>query len=82
MHAPNPDEWQEVSPYLDEALAMPAEERAGWLASLRESNPELASMVEALLDEHRLLEEEHFSNTVLLNCQSRCWLGKASALIP
>jgi serine/threonine-protein kinase len=60
MHAPNPDEWQEVSPYLDEALAMPAEERAGWLASLRESNPELASMVEALLDEHRLLEEEHF----------------------
>ena len=42
MHAPNPDEWQEVSPYLDEALAMPAEERAGWLASLRESNPELA----------------------------------------
>jgi serine/threonine-protein kinase len=60
MHAPNPDEWQEVSPYLDEALAMPAEERAGWLASLRESNPELASMVEALLDEHRILEEEHF----------------------
>jgi serine/threonine protein kinase/tetratricopeptide (TPR) repeat protein len=60
MHALNPDRWQEVSPYLDEVLAMPAEERAGWLASLRESNPELASLVEALLVEHRLLEEEHF----------------------
>jgi len=61
---------------------MPAEERAGWLASLRESNPELASMVEALLDEHRFWRKSIFSNTVLLNCQSRCWLGKASHLYP
>lgn len=60
MHALNPDQWQEVSPYLDEALDMPAEERAGWLASLGESNPGLASLVEALLVKHRLLEEEHF----------------------
>ena len=60
MHELNSDQWQEVSPYLDEVLAMPAEERTGWLASLRESNPGLASLVEALLAEHRLLEEEHF----------------------
>jgi serine/threonine protein kinase/tetratricopeptide (TPR) repeat protein len=59
MHA-SPDRWQEVSPYLDEVLAVPAEGRAGWLASLRETNPELAPLVEALLAEHRLLEEEHF----------------------
>jgi serine/threonine protein kinase len=56
----NPDRWQEVSPYLDKVLAMPTEERAGWLASLRENNPELARLVEALLDEHRLLRDEHF----------------------
>jgi serine/threonine-protein kinase len=60
MHALNPDRWQEVSPYLDEVLAVPTEDRAGWLASLRESNAELAIQVEALLVEHRLLEEEHF----------------------
>jgi serine/threonine protein kinase len=60
MHELSPDRWQEVSPYLDEVLALPAGERAGWLASLRESNPELASLVEALLVEQRLLEEEHF----------------------
>jgi serine/threonine-protein kinase len=60
MHELNPDQWQEVSPYLDEALAMTAEERTAWLASLRESNPELASLLEDLLVEHRLLEEEHF----------------------
>jgi serine/threonine-protein kinase len=59
MHA-GPDRWQEVSPYLDEVLAMPAEERSGWLTSLRQTNPELASLVETLLAEHRLLEEEHF----------------------
>ncbi len=60
MPALDRDRWQEISPYLDEALAMPPEERAGWLASLRESSPELASRVEALLAEHRLLEEAHF----------------------
>jgi len=61
---------------------MPAEERAGWLASLRESNPELASMVEALLASTAFWRRAFSTNTVLLNCQSRCWLGKASALIP
>jgi predicted nucleic acid-binding Zn ribbon protein len=47
MSALNPDRWQEVSPYLDEVLAMPAEERTAWLASLRVRQPELASLVEA-----------------------------------
>jgi serine/threonine-protein kinase len=60
MPEPDPDRWQEVSPYLDEVLAMPVEERAGWLVSLHQSNQELAGMVGAMLDEHRLLEEEHF----------------------
>jgi len=60
MHALNPDRWQKVSPYLDEVLAMRAENRARWLASLRERDPESASLVEAALVEHRLLEEEHF----------------------
>jgi serine/threonine-protein kinase len=60
MSALDPDRWQEISPYLDEALAMPAEERSGWLAALRVRHPQLASLVEALLVDHRLLEEEHF----------------------
>ena len=56
----NPDRWQEVSPYLDKVLAMPGGEREGWLSSLRESDPGLASLVATLLDEHRLLGQEHF----------------------
>jgi hypothetical protein len=80
MPALNPDRWQEVSPYLDEVLALPAEERADWLTSLRGRNPELASLVEALLADHRLLEEEHFLEHSPTNCQSWCWLGKASRI--
>ncbi len=58
-----PDRREDVLS-LDEALAMPPEERTGWLASLRESNQELASLVEALLVEHSLLEEEALCRTI------------------
>ena len=54
------DQWQLVSPYLDEALEMAPEQRAGWLSSLREKDADLASIVHALLDEQQRLEEEGF----------------------
>jgi len=60
MSTLSPDQWQVVSPYLDQALAMPEEERVAWLASLREQNPDLAGHLKTLLDEHRALSEEHF----------------------
>lgn len=53
-------EWREVSPYLDQALAMPEDEREAWLASLRGGNQALADLLQALLDEHRVLLEERF----------------------
>ena len=39
MSTLSPDQWQALSPYLDQALAMSDEERAAWLASLGEQNP-------------------------------------------
>ena len=48
----NPDRWRDVSPYLDEALALPEEERAAWLASLRGQDPAMADLLHALLEEH------------------------------
>jgi serine/threonine-protein kinase len=60
MSTLSPDWWQAVSPYLDQALAMPEEERAAWLASLREQNPVLAGHLQTLLEEHRALSEERF----------------------
>src|ERR1700730_5236974 len=54
------DWWQAVTPYLDEALAMPEEARAGWLSSLREQNPALADQLQTLLEEHQALAQEGF----------------------
>ncbi len=60
MPALSPEQWEELSPYLDEGLAMPAEERAAWLASLRARIPALAERLESLLEEHRALSLEGF----------------------
>jgi len=60
MSALSPEQWEELSPYLDEGLALPAEERTAWLASLRARNPALAGRLESLLEEHRALSQEGF----------------------
>jgi len=54
------DQWQLLSPYLDEALAMTGGEREAWLVSLEEQNPALTAQLRALLDEHRVLVQEGF----------------------
>jgi serine/threonine protein kinase len=61
-----PDQWQQISPYLDEALDMAAEERAQWLFRLREKDAGLASVLQALLDEQQRLAEEGFLEKSLL----------------
>jgi tetratricopeptide (TPR) repeat protein len=55
-----PDQWQEVSPYLDEVLELPPEDRAAWLLSLRKKDARIASFVQALLDEQMQLKQEGF----------------------
>jgi serine/threonine protein kinase len=55
-----PDDWQAVSPYLDQALGMRDAERTPWLASLHETNPKLAAILQELLEEHRALDREGF----------------------
>jgi serine/threonine-protein kinase len=52
--------WQRLSPLLDEALDLPAEQRTQWLVELRGRDPELAEEVEALLDEARAIGDERF----------------------
>jgi len=60
MSALNPDQWQALSPYLDEALEMTEEERATWLFALRAENPEIAAQLEILFQKQRALREEGF----------------------
>ena len=56
----SPDQWQALSPHLDEALELTGVERETWLSSLQSKNPTLASQMEMLLQEHRALCEEGF----------------------
>src|SRR5215469_11635636 len=56
----SPDQWQALSPHLDEALEMTDDERSTWLSSLQSENPTLAYQLEILLREHRELSEEGF----------------------
>jgi len=60
MSTLRPDQWQALSPYLDEALALDDEDRRAWLAEFTARNPALAAELKALLDEHRMLAEEGF----------------------
>jgi eukaryotic-like serine/threonine-protein kinase len=56
----SPDEWQAISPYLDQALAMSEDERAALLQSLGERSPTLVARLKDLLDDHRALVQEGF----------------------
>jgi serine/threonine protein kinase len=60
VSALNPERWQEIGPHLDQALSLSEGERANWLAAFRAQRPELADLLEKLLEEHRALAEEHF----------------------
>ncbi len=60
MSALNPERWQEISPHLDLALSLSERERENWLAEFRAQRPELAELLEKLLEEHHVLAEEHF----------------------
>ncbi len=49
-----------MSPYLDEVLDLAPEKRQPWLQSLHQKNAELASVLQALLDEQQQLQGEAF----------------------
>jgi serine/threonine protein kinase len=56
----SPERWQEVSPYLDQVLSLSEDERAPWLESLRAERPDLANLLQDLLEEHRALVQKQF----------------------
>jgi len=56
----SPERWRVVSPYLDEALELPDEQRALWLAALRRRDAALADDVETLFEMRSLASREAF----------------------
>lgn len=55
-----PEQWKEISLFLDQGLDLSPEERTEWLRSLSEKDAKLASVVQALLDEERQVEGKGF----------------------
>jgi len=55
-----PERWEAINHYLAQALDVPEDARAAWLAELREQNPSLATdlFAVAVLLEHRTLVEQ------------------------
>ena len=52
--------WQQLSPYLDEMLDLPEEQREAWLAAFAERNPTHAASMRSLLEEHQALAAKGF----------------------
>ncbi len=60
MSTLSPDRWQEISPHLDHALSLSEEERAAWLETFGVQRPDIADLLQELLEGHRALLEAHF----------------------
>jgi serine/threonine protein kinase len=60
VSALSPENWQVVSPYLDHVLSLPEDERATWLESFRAQRPDLANLLQELLEEQHALANEQF----------------------
>jgi serine/threonine protein kinase len=60
MRTLTPEQWRNLSPYLDEVLELAPEARQPWLQSLNEKDAELASALQSLLDEQQELQGEGF----------------------
>ena len=60
----SPETWKRVDPLFTAALGLAPDERAPWLAGLRERQPDLAPIVEELLAAHDEVERTTGTETV------------------
>lgn len=60
MSSLSPELWQEVSPYLDQLLSLPEDEHATWMQTFRTQRPDLANLLQELLEEHQTLAKDQF----------------------
>jgi serine/threonine protein kinase len=65
MRTLTPEQWRNLSPYLDEMLELGPEKRESWLQSLNEKDAEMASTLQTLLAEQRQLQGEAFLESSL-----------------
>ena len=74
MSTLSPDRWREISPYLDQVLSLPEQERAAWIETFRTEKPNLASLLQELLNEHSIVGREHFLEHATIGPADEHWL--------
>src|SRR5262249_11111404 len=67
MSAIDPDRWRVLSPYLDMALEIAADQRDAWLASIDAQDPALASELHTILAQHQAVNESGFLEHAVLD---------------
>ena len=66
----NPERWRVLSPYLDQALDVAADERGAWLASLSSRDAALAADLRAILGPQPELQHSRFLERAVLDPQA------------
>ena len=65
----NPDRWRVLSPYLDQALDVAAEERPAWLAAISTRDAGLAADLRAILSQQGDVRQSRFLECAVLDPQ-------------
>jgi eukaryotic-like serine/threonine-protein kinase len=66
----NPERWRVLSPFLDQALDISADERGAWLAALSARDASLASDLRAILAQQGEIRESRFLECAVLDPQA------------
>jgi eukaryotic-like serine/threonine-protein kinase len=66
----NPDRWRVLSPYLDQALEVAADERAAWLDSISARDSALAADLHTILARYQVVHESRFLEQAVLDPRS------------
>jgi serine/threonine protein kinase/tetratricopeptide (TPR) repeat protein len=62
-----PDRWRVLSPYLDEALEIAADQRSAWVESVCAHDTALAADLHAMLAEHEVVHQARFLDGAVLD---------------
>jgi eukaryotic-like serine/threonine-protein kinase len=67
MSSISPERWRVLSPYLDQALELPTDQRGDWLKSISSRDAALAADLQAMLSQQAVVEESRFMDRALLD---------------
>ena len=77
----SPDRWRVLSPYLDEALEIPPDRRAAWVAAVSTRDSALGADLRSLLAEHDVVHQERFLDGAVLDPRATAAPGLAGQVL-